>query len=81
MDDIDIDSDSSHNHSPNHISSQTSHHTMSMSTVDSSDPLFLHASDHPGMILVPKVLDGTNYAMWKRSMLVSLSAKKQTGIH
>lgn len=79
MDDIDIDSDSSHNHSPNHISSQTSHHTMSMSTVDSSDPLFLHASDHPSMILVPKVLDGTNYAMWKRSMLVSLSAKNKLG--
>ncbi|KAF8390314.1 hypothetical protein HHK36_024839 [Tetracentron sinense] len=31
------------------------------------------------MILVPKVLDGTNYAMWKRSMLISLSAKNKLG--
>ena len=79
MDDIDSDSDSNHNHSPKYISSQTFYHTMSTSTIDSSDPLFLHASNHPGMILVPKVLDGTNYAMWKRSMLVSLSAKNKLG--
>ncbi|KAJ0011146.1 hypothetical protein Pint_34044 [Pistacia integerrima] len=31
------------------------------------------------MILVPKVLDGTNYVMWKRSMLISLSAKNKLG--
>ncbi|KAF7152343.1 hypothetical protein RHSIM_Rhsim01G0110400 [Rhododendron simsii] len=31
------------------------------------------------MILVPKVLDGTNYAMWRRSMMVSLSAKNKLG--
>jgi hypothetical protein len=31
------------------------------------------------MILVPKVLDGTNYAMWRRSMLISLNAKNKLG--
>ena len=45
---------------------------MSTSAIDPSDPLFLHASRHPSMILVPKVLDGTNFVMWRRSMLVSL---------
>ncbi|KAL5766687.1 hypothetical protein ACOSP7_017304 [Xanthoceras sorbifolium] len=52
---------------------------MYTSKIDSSDPFFLHASDHPSMVLVPKVLDGTNYAMWRRSMLVSLSAKNKLG--
>ncbi|KAF7116106.1 hypothetical protein RHSIM_RhsimUnG0038000 [Rhododendron simsii] len=52
---------------------------MSHTTIDPSDPFFIHASDHPSMILVPKVLDGTNYAMWRRSMLVSLSAKNKLG--
>jgi hypothetical protein len=40
---------------------------------------FIHASNHPCMILVPKVLNGTNYAMWRRSMLISLSAKNKLG--
>ncbi|KAJ0077492.1 hypothetical protein Patl1_35613 [Pistacia atlantica] len=31
------------------------------------------------MILFPKVLDETNYVMWKRSMLISLSAKNKLG--
>lgn len=52
---------------------------MSLPSTDPFDPLFIHASDHPGMMLVPKVLDGTNYAMWRRSMLVSLSAKNKLG--
>ncbi|KAJ4728985.1 Retrovirus-related Pol polyprotein from transposon TNT 1-94 [Melia azedarach] len=52
---------------------------MSTSVIDPSDPLFIYASDHPSMILVLKVLDGTNYAMWRRSMLVSLSAKNKLG--
>ena len=52
---------------------------MSIPSINPSDPLFIHASDHPGMMLVPKVLDGTNYAIWRRSMLVSLSAKNKLG--
>ena len=52
---------------------------MSLTSIDPSDPLFIHASDHPGMMLVPKILDGPNYAIWRRSMLVSLSAKNKLG--
>ena len=52
---------------------------MSLPSKDPSDPLFIHAFDHPGMILVPKVLDGTNYPMWRRSILISLSAKNKLG--
>jgi len=52
---------------------------MSFLTIDPSDYFFIHASDHPSMALVPKVLDGTNYAMWRRSMLISLSAKNKSG--
>ncbi|KAF7151798.1 hypothetical protein RHSIM_Rhsim02G0046700 [Rhododendron simsii] len=53
---------------------------MTSLTIDPSDPIYIHPSDHPGLILVPKVLDGTNYAMWRRSMtLVSLSAKNKLG--
>ncbi|KAI3472088.1 hypothetical protein Pfo_029376 [Paulownia fortunei] len=55
------------------------HQTMSTSPIDPFDPLFLHASDHPSMTLVPKVLNGTNYAMWRCSMFVSLSAKNKLG--
>ena len=83
MEDTAVDSDSSSNHSsrdtPSQRSSETSDHTMSTPVIDSSDPLFLHASDHPGMTLVSKALDGTNYVMWKRSMMVSLGAKNKLG--
>ena len=48
-------------------------------TIDPCDPFFIHASDHPSMTLLPKFLDGTNYAMWRRSMLTSLSAKNKLG--
>ena len=36
---------------------------MSFLTIDPYYPFFTHASDHPSMTLVPKLLDGTNYAM------------------
>ncbi|KAI5318009.1 hypothetical protein L3X38_037717 [Prunus dulcis] len=29
---------------------------------DAFDPFFIHHSDHPGMVLVPKILNGNNYA-------------------
>ena len=48
-------------------------------TVDPSDPFLLHASDHPGIRLVTKQLNGDNYATWSRSMSIALSAKNKTG--
>ncbi|KAI5332290.1 hypothetical protein L3X38_022419 [Prunus dulcis] len=46
---------------------------------DASDPFFIHHSDHPGMVLVSKILNGNNYATWCRSMRISLSAKNKLG--
>jgi hypothetical protein len=45
------------------INKNTTLPNMTFLTIDPSDPFFIHASDHPSMTLVPKVLDGTNYAM------------------
>ncbi|XP_022030483.1 uncharacterized protein LOC110931392 [Helianthus annuus] len=47
--------------------------------MDSSNPLFLHPSDHPGMILVSKQFDGTGFGSWKRAMSIALSAKNKFG--
>ncbi|KAK9065740.1 hypothetical protein SSX86_015141 [Deinandra increscens subsp. villosa] len=49
------------------------------SSIDSSDPLYLHPSDHPGLLLVSKAFDGTGFASWKRSMTIALSAKNKLG--
>ncbi|KAJ1438236.1 Retrotransposon gag domain [Sesbania bispinosa] len=42
---------------------------------DSSNPLFLHHSDGPGLMLVSQPLNDTNYNTWTRAMLV----KNKTG--
>ncbi|XP_076950879.1 uncharacterized protein LOC143623998 [Bidens hawaiensis] len=49
----------------------------STSSIDSSNPLYLHASDHPGMLLVSKSFDGTGFNAWKRAMSIALSAKNK----
>nr|XP_011467147.1 PREDICTED: uncharacterized protein LOC105352268 [Fragaria vesca subsp. vesca] len=46
---------------------------------DSNSPFFLHHSDHPGLILISKRLNGDNYHSWCRAMRISLSAKNKTG--
>ena len=43
------------------------------------DPLTLHHSDTPGLILVNTPLDGRNYGEWSHSMRLSLSAKNKLG--
>lgn len=43
-----------------------------------SHPLYLHNNDQPGMVLISKKLIGTeNYAPWKRSIQIALSAKNK----
>ncbi|GAB2275804.1 hypothetical protein Dimus_039151 [Dionaea muscipula] len=42
-----------------------------------SNPLYIHPFDHPSLVLEPKVLDGTNYTMWRKSLLASLRAKNK----
>ena len=40
--------------------------------------LFLHHSDHHGLLLVSKRLNGDNYNSWHRAMKISLSGKNKT---
>lgn len=44
-------------------------------TLDSSHPLYLHPSDHPGQILVSTLLNVDNFNEWKRSISLALSTK------
>ncbi|CAN6688542.1 unnamed protein product [Malus baccata var. baccata] len=44
-----------------------------------SDPYTIHHSDHTGLILVSKTLDGNNYGQWSRAMCMGLSAKNKIG--
>jgi hypothetical protein len=44
-----------------------------------ANPFFFHHSDHPGMVLVSKPLDGENYSTWCRAMTISLNAKSKLG--
>ncbi|XP_021749706.1 uncharacterized protein LOC110715433 [Chenopodium quinoa] len=46
---------------------------------DPTSPYYLHPSDNPGMKLVSDKSDGNAYGDWKRSMLISLSAKNKLG--
>jgi hypothetical protein len=39
-------------------------------------PLIL---DHPGVVLVSKLLDGHNYGQWSRAVRITLSAKNNIG--
>ncbi|XP_074325163.1 uncharacterized protein LOC141662006 isoform X2 [Apium graveolens] len=50
-----------------------------VSTINvNTHPLFLHNNDQPGMILISKKLTGSdNFASWKRSMQIALSAKNK----
>ncbi|XP_076929558.1 uncharacterized protein LOC143594010 [Bidens hawaiensis] len=48
-------------------------------SIDSSNPLYFHPSDHPGMILVSKFFDGTGFGAWKRAITIALSAKNKFG--
>ena len=51
----------------------------SSSTIEASNPLFLSPSDNPSTVLVSKVFDGSGFSMWKRSMMLALSAKNKFG--
>lgn len=49
-------------------------------TPNSSDPLYLHPSDHPGMQLVSKQFDGSNFGSWQKAITIALSAKNKLGL-
>lgn len=42
-----------------------------------SSPFYLHPSDNPGTILVTKLLNGSNFINWNRSMKIALLAKNK----
>ncbi|KAE8668142.1 hypothetical protein F3Y22_tig00112344pilonHSYRG00066 [Hibiscus syriacus] len=53
---------------------------MENSAFDFNHPLFLHASDAPGFLLVSHQLLGIeNYGVWSRSMKIALLAKNKLG--
>ncbi|XP_075099400.1 uncharacterized protein LOC142176188 [Nicotiana tabacum] len=47
--------------------------------VESSHPLYLSPSDNPGVLLVFSPFDGTGYADWRKSMLISLLENNKLG--
>ncbi|KAG7557416.1 Zinc finger CCHC-type superfamily [Arabidopsis suecica] len=42
-------------------------------------PYHLHSSDHPGLVLVPDLLDGSNYGTWIVAITTSIEAKNKIG--
>ena len=42
-----------------------------------SSPYFTHHSDHPGLVLISKPLNGNNYPTWKRAMTLALNSKNK----
>nr|XP_011463599.1 PREDICTED: uncharacterized protein LOC105351318 [Fragaria vesca subsp. vesca] len=61
------------------VLSHPSNSGSSSSVDESTNPLFLHHSNHPGLLLVSKKLTSDNYNSWCRAMPISLSAKNKTG--
>ena len=53
--------------------------TSSKATIEALDHFSLHHSNHPGMVLVSKVLEGDNYSTLSWAMRISLSAKDKIG--
>ncbi|XP_075101653.1 uncharacterized protein LOC142177088 [Nicotiana tabacum] len=51
--------------------------TPSAYTPEPSSPLYLQSSDVPGVSLVPVPFSGNGFGGWKRSMIVSLSARNK----
>ena len=49
------------------------------SKADLSNPYFTHHSDHPGLVLISKSLNGDNYSAWKRAMILALNSKNKFG--
>ena len=46
---------------------------------DISNPYLTHHSDHPGLVLISKPLNGDNYSAWRRAMTLALNAKNKLG--
>jgi hypothetical protein len=60
----------------NETSSNLEAHT-DFSRGNLSNPYFTHHSDHPGLVLISKPLNGDNYSTWKRAMTLALNSKNK----
>ncbi|KAL5834719.1 hypothetical protein ACOSQ4_014216 [Xanthoceras sorbifolium] len=49
------------------------------SKVNVSNTYFTHHSDHPGLVLISKPLNGENYSTWKKAMTLALNSKNKLG--
>lgn len=49
-------------------------------TLDPSYPYYVHPSENPSSQLVPVVFNGSGYAIWRNSMITSLSTKNKLGM-
>ena len=47
------------------------------SLLEVSNPYFIHHSDHSGLVLISKPLNGDNYSGWKRAMTLALNSKNK----
>jgi hypothetical protein len=74
---IETSAESSHHEKSNNNSNKPNN--KNNSDMDSSNPYYIHPSDHPGHLLVPTKLNGTNYPSWSRSMIHALTAKNKVG--
>nr|XP_016478431.1 PREDICTED: uncharacterized protein LOC107799796 [Nicotiana tabacum] len=61
------------------ISTGDTSNTVKPVSYDVNHPYHLNNSDSPGMTLVNTVFDGRGYLGWRRSILLSLLAKKKLG--
>ncbi|GJZ83071.1 cysteine-rich receptor-like protein kinase 8 [Tanacetum coccineum] len=62
-------------------SSNNSENSSPNDEINSNHPLYLHQTDHPGLILISKKLTGSdNYSSWKRSLMIALNAKNKMKI-
>ncbi|KAI5339322.1 hypothetical protein L3X38_018594 [Prunus dulcis] len=61
------------------VDREKSSSTTDRDAYDSTDPYYIHHSDHPGMVLASIPLTGDNYSTWSRKVRISLSAKNKTG--
>ena len=52
-------------------------HIFVMSQENLAEAYFLQPSDHPGLLLVSTLFDGTSCSSWKRAMTIALSTKSK----
>ncbi|GKA44307.1 cysteine-rich receptor-like protein kinase 8 [Tanacetum coccineum] len=68
----------SRNSSNNHQNPNNFENSTTSEDITSNHSLYLHQTDHPGLILISKKLTRSdNYSSWKRSLMIALNAKNK----